>query len=374
MTHEDVQNEMENNERAARTGFAQKRVVWYGHGRKVGEWKEDWLFYVQNEHTLLSIWCGHALHPFDRFDRVMYFLCVASFSLFMSAYVNAAHPHSKGLVEYGGWLVLSSILLVFYDYLLKFLATSPCMQPGGSCYDNCWVCCRECCVDCGKQGLYLCAAGSAGFLTAGVVIAVTSSNVQPGMFFATFVLMRGLSYCGEFMPHAYYFYTKRDKQRQYWRDGVAGGPYPFGPGLPDEMYIAESRRDGYVVKWQTHIRHNAGGGRSQSGGGGSPNGAGGFRRSGSSSSEASPSSLQNPLWGSSSSSSDDHLRSPVSVQRQRERSQRDKQLEMLRRQRDQKGIVERAAERNRALGRESKFSLAAQYSDDDALDTLGSRV
>ena len=243
----DLEDELSANERATRIGFAQGRVVWFGD-KNGEEWLEDWFFYLQNEHTLLSMFRGHALHPFDRFDRAMYFVCVACFSLFMSAYVNADHPHTRGYGQYFGWLVISSMLLVAYDIALKFFATCACMHDGGCCED-CGLCgcCRECCVDMGKQGLYICAAGSAGFLVAGIVLAVRSKNVVPGMFFATWIIIRLMSYVGELGPHVFKFYRRRKNQRQYWRDGVVGGGYPLGRDVPDLNYLLQTRVEGYYV-------------------------------------------------------------------------------------------------------------------------------
>ena len=67
-----------------------------------------------------------------------YFFCIVCFTLFMSAYVQNAHPMHKGLAEYGLWITLSSALLVVYEIVLRFMATSPCMQPGGSLHGFCW--------------------------------------------------------------------------------------------------------------------------------------------------------------------------------------------------------------------------------------------
>lgn len=245
--------EMSSNERAARTGFAQGRVVWFG-GPDM--WVEDLLFYFQNEHTVLSMWRGHALHPFDRFDRRCYFACVVCFSLFMSAYVQNSHPESEDRVMYGFWLLFSSVLLVVYDYGLRFIATSPCMQHGGSLY-GCLPCCRDCCIDCGRQGLYVCVIGSLGFLIAAIVLAMHAEDISPSKFFLTFVVMKALSFMAETCPKGFTFYRNRNKQRQYWQDGNVGGPYPLGPSVPDATYLRESRHDGNIQKWPDRSRHRA---------------------------------------------------------------------------------------------------------------------
>ena len=74
-----------------------------------------------------------------------------------------------GFGLYCAWIVLSSILLVAYDYTLRILATCPCIQPGGALHGVCF-CCRDCFKDAGKQGLYVVSVGSFGFLVAGVVL------------------------------------------------------------------------------------------------------------------------------------------------------------------------------------------------------------
>lgn len=240
----DEEEAMSANERTTRVGFALGRVVWFGGPNA---WREDCLFYFETEHTLASICRGHALHPFERFDRVVYLLCVLCFSLFMSAYIQNVHPQSESVSMYWAFVTLSAILLVVYDFMLRFLATSPCMQPGGSLYSTCWLC-RDCCVDMGRQGLYLCAVCSTGFLVAGVVLA-TTSEADPAQFFATFVIMKLSSYVAELGPLAYFFHTAREAQRVHWAGGVAGGAYPLGPTCPEPLFVRESRLHGVKRYW-----------------------------------------------------------------------------------------------------------------------------
>lgn len=311
------------NERATRVGFNQRRVVWFG-GPDM--WWEDWLFFLENEHTLVSMWRGHALHPFNRTDRVCYFVCVVCFSLFMSAYIQANHPRDQGQLEYGGWLLLSSILLVVYDYGLRFIATSPCMQPGGSLHASCWLC-RDCCIDCGRQGLYVCFAGSFAFLVAAVVLAVANRDVDPSQFFVTFLVMKFCSYVAEIGPLAYTFYTQREKQRPHWMDGVPGGPYPLGVTFPDAAFVRDSRIDGDAATWPGEEQRR-----------------------------------RNPLIRGSSSSSLSRVASPTSsedpapepVSRAAKADSRQKQIEMLRKARD-------------------RVRDSSRRSNPDPLDALGNR-
>ena len=210
--------------------------MWFG-GRDA--WEEDWWFYVSNEHTLISICRGHAMHHFERFDRICYLMCVICFTLFLSALVQNRHPPHNGLVTYGLWVCVASIALVAYDFLLRFMATSPCLQPGGCLHKVCWLC-RDCCIDAGKQGLYIVSILSFAFFIAGIVLAATA-DLDPGMYFVTFALMRVGNYIWEFAPLGYYFYTRREKQKKYWLDGVAGGAYPYGFALPDPGYVRDTR-------------------------------------------------------------------------------------------------------------------------------------
>ena len=128
------------------------------------------------------------MHHFERFDRICYLMCVICFTLFLSALVQNRHPPHNGLVTYGLWVCAASIALVLYDQLLRFMATSPCLQPGGCLHKICWLC-RDCCIDAGKQGLYIVSILSFAFFIAGVVLAATA-DLDPGMYFVTFALMR----------------------------------------------------------------------------------------------------------------------------------------------------------------------------------------
>ena len=166
----------EKNERATREGFALGRVVWFGGE---GDYARDFLFHVENSHTLVSLLRGHAMHPFERFDRCCYVLCVLCLNLFLSAVVARDHgPVSRadGSVNYGGSrdyfasLTAASALNLFYDRALRLLATSPCVQRGGVLYDLCCLC-RQCCVDLGKVGLYVALLVSFAVAVVGALVA-----------------------------------------------------------------------------------------------------------------------------------------------------------------------------------------------------------
>ena len=67
-------------------GLAAGRVVWH-HTL----W-DDGLFYLANEHSLLSIAMGHFCHPLRAADRVARLACVAAQALLFSALVSGVSP------------------------------------------------------------------------------------------------------------------------------------------------------------------------------------------------------------------------------------------------------------------------------------------
>lgn len=229
------------NERATREGFAKNRVVWFGG---VDDWQRDWMFFLENSHTLLSMCRGHALHHFDRFDRFAHLCCVLCFNLFVSAWLQLEKNEDETFVYYAH-VAAWSVVLVAYDNVLRFLATSPCFHVGGRLHG---FICRECCRDCGRHGLYLCLGASVGLALFGVLLAIRE-RVEPQRFFGTFVAMRLFSYVAEIAPLSATFYYRREVQRKYWqqqRDDpsgreLAGEAYPLGIHWPTPHYLEERR-------------------------------------------------------------------------------------------------------------------------------------
>ena len=52
LAEDGLEPDVSNNERATRTGLLKSRVVWFGGE---DDWWKDWVFYAENEHTLLSM-------------------------------------------------------------------------------------------------------------------------------------------------------------------------------------------------------------------------------------------------------------------------------------------------------------------------------
>ena len=203
----DVEAIEKRNERATREGFAKNRVVWFGGP---DDWVRDWVFYVENTHTLVSMWCvgssvvpdatrsrGHSMHHFDRFDRIVHLCCVLCANLFISAWLERERDDAN-VVEYYWWVAVWSASLVVYDNALRVLATSPCCQIGGSLHDICCLC-RDCFRDCGRQGLVVCLVASCCIGLVGLILAV-HRRVDASRFFATFVAVRLFAYLYELAP------------------------------------------------------------------------------------------------------------------------------------------------------------------------------
>jgi len=53
-------------------------------------WWEDLLFYLQNNHVLLSAFCAHPAHPYTRCRRSLVLLSSVTFAFFLNAVFIAA--------------------------------------------------------------------------------------------------------------------------------------------------------------------------------------------------------------------------------------------------------------------------------------------
>ena len=240
----------ERNVRATREGFVQGRVVWFGGE---GDWRRDFFFHVENSHTLLGLARGHAMHPFERFDRGCYLACVLFLNLFLAAVVARDHAPVLGSDGRPDWLrsgdyVVSlsaaSILNLVYDRVLRVFATCACLQRGGALFDVCCLC-RDCFRDLGKLGLYCALMLSFAIAVVGCLIAAHLDAKRH--FFKTFVAMKLLAWCFEFAPLGFVFYRRRETQKPYWggdpRQRATGGAYPLGCDVPPPAFLRERRAD-----------------------------------------------------------------------------------------------------------------------------------
>ncbi|KAJ8612871.1 hypothetical protein CTAYLR_002055 [Chrysophaeum taylorii] len=254
LLEEDGDVEEERNERATREGFAKNRVVWFGGP---GDWQKDYVFHIENSHTLVSMCRGHAMHQFDRVDRAAHLCCVLCMNLFISAWLQREKDQVM-MADYYTWVAAWSVALVAYDKALRCLATSPCFQVGGSLHE---ACCRDCCRDCGRQGLYLALVVSAAFAIAGVALAI-SLRANVSRFFGTFVAMKLFSYLGELAPLSWTFYLRRERQRDFWTPPPdpkisswrQGGAYPLGAVWPKPDFLIERR---HVPERFAHVSKRA---------------------------------------------------------------------------------------------------------------------
>ena len=132
--------------RAVARASLRRRTVWFR------DWKRDLGFYVENHHSLIAAFRGHALHPFSRAHRAAHVFCVLGLNVFLAACVAQRYPLLKDPNHYAA-VALAAFLNIIYDQILKILASAPCAEKGAAATAS--VVAADLCRGLGSISLYL---------------------------------------------------------------------------------------------------------------------------------------------------------------------------------------------------------------------------
>eukprot|EP00949_MAST-11_sp_MAST-11-sp1_P002583 g2583.t1 len=140
----------------------------------------DYLFYIRNNHALLSLFCSHPLHPYSKMERFFAQLC--SFCIVLCAEANLYNVSS----DWSSYLW--PILISIFDTLMSQAATCGCVQ--GNQVPKLLRTCMEACGHV-LMGFYACIAFI--FLIIGAVVIANRNLIHPE-FFLELAQVRGLGW------------------------------------------------------------------------------------------------------------------------------------------------------------------------------------
>eukprot|EP01043_Picozoa_sp_COSAG02_P040033 COSAG02_NODE_3207_length_7169_cov_2.626874_1_plen_392_part_00 len=167
---------------AALAGMTRSRTVYF-RSKSL-----DWLFFLRNEHPLLSCVVSHPLHPFGKEAHAQFLGVIVLFGIFTSVITlhNVCKDQSQGQVcerkldnelyqiEIIKWALASALL----QMLMQTLAVCPCLQPGGVCECMCTQGCTVCCTKIGHEGLVVIACGIGLLTFVSILIAVNDDRID----------------------------------------------------------------------------------------------------------------------------------------------------------------------------------------------------
>lgn len=148
----------------------------------------DWLFFLRNEHPLLSCLISHPLHPFPRHAHAKFLAVIVLFGVFTSVMtlhnVCKDQPPGKDCerkldnwlyqVQIIQWALASAVL----QLVMQTLAVCPCLQPGGTCACMCTDGCKVCCTKIGHEGLVIIMLGTALLTFVSIMISVHDDHID----------------------------------------------------------------------------------------------------------------------------------------------------------------------------------------------------
>ncbi len=148
----------------------------------------DWLFFLRNEHPLLSCMISHPLHPFEKTAHAQFLAVIILFGVFTSVITlhNVCKDQPQGQdcerkldnevyqIEIIKWALASALL----QMLMQTLAVCPCLQPGGTCACMCTDGCKVCCTRIGHEGLVVIVCATALLTFVSILIAMNDDRIN----------------------------------------------------------------------------------------------------------------------------------------------------------------------------------------------------
>ena len=125
-------------------------------------WAEDFVFFVCNNHVLLSVVFAHPAHPYTRTRRLLVLLNSLFFAFFVVALLeaNVPDPAARAVLL----LTVGTVLQLVWDLPTGAIGTCPCANlpclppPAKRACRSCSFCCLSC------RGCYACLFALAGVL------------------------------------------------------------------------------------------------------------------------------------------------------------------------------------------------------------------
>lgn len=139
-------------------------------------WVADAIFYLANNHVLLSVVFAHPSHPYSRCRRLLVLLNSLSFAFFVTAVLHALIPFDPAVAVLE--LTVGTVLQILFDVPASLLGTCPCAR-SQALPPSVRLCCQ--CVSMSCLSCHFCASvlfALLGAVLLAVSAAATFSEVQ----------------------------------------------------------------------------------------------------------------------------------------------------------------------------------------------------
>jgi len=156
-------------------------------------WPRDCIFYLCNNHILLSVFFAHEKHPYGKVQRGLVLFNSLSFAYFITAVLHVFVPNDLARGAIG--ITLGTILQLLFDLPASMLGTCPCAH---GCFPP-FVqgTCRGFALAC--LSLHTCASFIFGLLGAGALAAghlLTNDETMPQVVWDNFVASKTNAFIG----------------------------------------------------------------------------------------------------------------------------------------------------------------------------------